>query len=147
MKFGKKFYPRPCEAVARLIEGPVMQAKKPVTLNDSDVEIAGTELSDFDTFRFWSDTFRHMDLLRYQQNESVQYMITEVPETTTYEIEIVAENLPAVIEQAWETGKRFAIHVENEYFDLDVNTARVADYSEGSATIVAEIDWQPLACA
>lgn len=124
-----------------------MQAKEPVTLNDSVVEIAGQELSDYDAFRFWSDTFRHMDILQYQSNEDVQYMITNVPETTTYEIEIVADKLPSVIKKAWETGKRFAIHVENEYFDLDVETARVADYSDGSATIVAEVLWQPLTAA
>lgn len=122
-----------------------MQKKEPVTLNDSDVEIGGTELSDYEAFRFWSDTFRHMDMLRYQENDGVQYMITNVPETTTFEIEIVSENLPSMIEKAWKTGKRFAIHVENEYFDLDVKTAWVADYEEGNATIVAEVGWQPLA--
>lgn len=123
-----------------------MQPKEPVTLNDSEVEIAGKELS-FDSFRFWSDTFRHEDMLRYQDESGVQYMITEVPETTTFEIQIAGINMPSLIEKLWKTGKRFAMRVENSYFNLDVDTARVEQYEDGSATIVADVSFEPLAIA
>lgn len=121
-----------------------MQAKQPVTLNSSDVLIDGEEVSDYESFQFWADTFRHMDILQYQKDQDVKNMITNVPEKTTYEIEITAESLPPVVEAAWETGKRFAIHVENEYFNLDIDTARVADYTGNTVTIVAEALWRPL---
>jgi hypothetical protein len=131
--------------IVRVLYMQVMK-REPVTLNDSYVEVAGYEL-EFDQFRFWSDTFRHMDMLRYQKGEEVQYMLNNTPETRTFEIEITGFDIPDILEGLWQSGKRFAINVENKYFGFEVETARVANYEDDTATIVAETRWNPLSVA
>lgn len=116
-----------------------MIRKDPVTLNESEVEVEGEPLN-FETLKFWSDTFRQTDLLQYQDESDVQMMFTN-PETTTYELKLTTDDVPEYLNRLWETGERFSIRVESQYFDLDVDTARVAklDDEEGIVTIVARV--------
>lgn len=113
-----------------------MLNKDPVTLNDSVVEIDGHEL-DFTRLRFWSDTFKQADLLRYQDGD-VQMMFDN-PETTTYELTLTTEQVPDYITQYSKSGERFPIHIENEYFDLTVDNARIERLDDGTFTIVARV--------
>lgn len=111
-----------------------MQLKDPVTLNESVVEIDGQPV-EFDSLHFWADTFRHADLLRYQSGDDVQMMFTDNPETTTYELTVEATDLPDFLTDYWQTGERFSVNVENEYFDLNVGDAWVADHDDDTETI------------
>lgn len=119
-----------------------MLTKDPVMLNDSLVEVEGENL-DYDTLTFWSDTFRHTDFLRYQDGD-VQMMPTNTPETTTFELTLTVEDVPEYLDQFWKTGERFSIYVENEYFDLSVDNARIEGLDDGTITIVANVLWRAM---
>lgn len=114
-----------------------MLNKEPVMLNKSDIEVEGNEL-EFDTMTFWADTFRHADLLQYQDDD-VQMMITNNPETTTFELTLDVSEVPEYLSEFWKTGERFSISVDNEYFDLAVDNARVERLKDKSVTIVAQV--------
>lgn len=111
--------------------------KDPVRLDDSVVEIEGREV-ELDWLTFWSDTFCHTDMLHYQSGDT-KMMFTTNPETVTYEIRLKAETVPDMLETYWDSGERFGIYMENSYFDLDVNTAWVADMDDNVVTIVAKV--------
>lgn len=114
-----------------------MLAKEPVMLDASVVEIDGRS-PDYDALTFWSDTFRHTDMLQHQSGD-VQMMFTDNPETRTYEITLETDEVPEYLTQHWQTGERFPVHIETEDFDLTVDTAHVARLEDGLVTIVARV--------
>jgi len=119
-----------------------MLHKDPVALNDSLIEVDGEKL-EYESLSFWSDTFRNADLLQYQESD-VRLMPTNTPETTTFEITVTVADVPEYLETFWETGERFSIYVENEYFDLSVDNARIEGLDDGTVTIVANVRWRAM---
>lgn len=120
-----------------------MLTKDPVMLNESLIEVEGETL-DYNKMTFWSDTFLHADLLRYQDGE-VQMMPKNTEQTTTFELNIKTDDVPEYLRKCWQTGERFSIYIENQYFDLDVDNARIEGLEDGTITIVANVLWRAMA--
>lgn len=103
--------------------------------DDSVVEINGDEL-DHDWLTFWSDTFRHTDLLQHQDGD-VKMMFTNTDETTTFELTLALSEVPDHLRRLSRTGDRFTIAVETDHFNLHVDSARIERLDDGLVTIVA----------